>query len=246
VLEHTRLADHGIWAVALALYAYDAARLLGPRDVLLVEAGHGRLVPTLGDPPFTSWTRVLAFGPLHLPHRGVFLAGWGRSWRDDGTLQTTLDSLARLRAWLWPVRVTAVAAALLLFGVGPALTLTLGPNAAVLYTAAGLYPTALAAIAALWWRRRRFGLGAVRCALLSVEVLVCPAFLPNLVRKLTGTPPLETDAAQILRSTGEPGPTADFVASVQRRTRQLLEAEETDPAAQAELRAYLATLGAVR
>ena len=71
MLEHTRLVDHAVWVVALALYAYDAARLLGPHDVLLVEAGRGRLTPMLSDPPFTSWTRVLTFAPLHAPHRGV-------------------------------------------------------------------------------------------------------------------------------------------------------------------------------
>jgi hypothetical protein len=243
VLEHTRLADHAVWGVALLLYAYDAARLLGPRDVLLVEAGGGRLVPTVSDPPFSSWTRVLAFEPLHLPQRGVFVTAWGRPWRDDAALKTTLASLARLRGSLGPVRAAATAAALLLFVVGPALTLVLGPNAAVLYTAAALYPTALVAVAALWWRRRRFGLGAARCALLSVEVLVCPAFLPNLVRKLTGTPPLAADAVQILRATGAADVTAALVATIQRRSQEALEADDADPSAQAELRAYLASIG---
>jgi hypothetical protein len=243
VLEHTRLADHAVWGVALLLYAYDAARLLGPRDVLLVEASRGRLVPTLSDPPFSSWTRVLAFEPLHLPHRGVFLAAWGRPWRDDATLKVALESLARLRASLRPVRAGATVAALLLFVVGPALTLTLGPNAAVLYIAAALYPTALVAVAALWRQRRRFGLGAGRCALLSLEVLVCPAFLPNLVRKLTGVPPLEADAVQILRATGEGGVTAELVARIRRRSQEALEADDTDPTAQAQLRAYLAAIG---
>lgn len=246
MFEHTRLADHAIWGVALLLYAYDAARLLGPRDVLLVEAGRGRLVPTLSDPPFSSWTRVLAFEPLHLPHRGVFLAVWGRPWRDDVTLKIALEALARLRASLGPMRVTAALAALLLFVVGPALTLTLGPNAAVLYTATGLYPTVLVAVAALWRRRRRFGLGAARCALLSVEVLVCPAFLPNLVRKLTGTPAIDTDPVQILRATGEAGDTAGLVARIQSRGQEALEADDADPTAQAQLRAYLATIGGPR
>ena len=246
MLEHARLADQAIWGVALVLYAYDAARLLGPHDVLLVEAGRGRLVPTLSDPPFTAWTRVLAFAPLHLPHRGVFRAAWGRPWRDDRALAATLDSLGRLRASLGPVRITAALATLLLFVVGPALTLALGPNAAVLYTAAGLYPTALAAVGALWLRRRRLGLAAARCALLSAEVLVCPAFLPNLVRKLTEAPPLEADAVQLVRATADTATAADLVAGVQRRTREMLETDDADPTAQSQLRAYLAALGEAR
>jgi hypothetical protein len=246
VLEHARLADHVIWGVALALYAYDAARLLGPHDVLLVEAGGRRLAPTLGDPPFTAWTRVLSFAPLPLPHRAVFRAAWGRPWRDHGALTATLDSLGRLRDSLGPVRVTAALAALLLFVVGPALTLTLGPNAAVLYTAAALYPTVLAAGGALWLRRRRLGLGAARCALLSLEVLVCPAFLPNLVRKLTETSVLDVDAVQILGATADAATVAEFVARVERRTREMLEADDSDPTAQSRLRAYLTALGEAR
>ncbi len=43
---------------------------------------------------------MLAFGPLYLPHRGVFVATWGRPWMDAAGLQATLGSLARLRAYL--------------------------------------------------------------------------------------------------------------------------------------------------
>jgi hypothetical protein len=181
-----------------------------------------------------------------LPHRAVFRAAWGRPWRDHGALTATLDSLGRLRDSLGPVRVTAALAALLLFVVGPALTLTLGPNAAVLYTAAALYPTVLAAGGALWLRRRRLGLGAARCALLSLEVLVCPAFLPNLVRKLTETSVLDVDAVQILGATADAATVAEFVARVERRTREMLEADDSDPTAQSRLRAYLTALGEAR
>jgi len=246
VLEHARLADHAIWGVALALYAYDAARLVGPHDVLLVEAGGGRLAPTLSDPPFAAWTRVLSFAPLHLPHRAVFRAAWGRPWREAGAVAATVDALARLRDALGPVRITAALAALLLFAVGPALTLTLGPNAAVLYTAAAVYPTALGAGATLWIRRRRLGLGATRCALLSLEVLVCPAFLPNLVRKLTESPPLDVDAVQIVDATADAATAGEFVARVERRTEEMLETDDGDSTAQSRLRAYLAALAGAR
>jgi hypothetical protein len=246
MLEHARLVDHAVWVVALTLYAYDAARLLGPHDVLLVEAGRGRLTPMLSDPPFTSWTRVLTFAPLHAPHRGVLSVVWGRPWRDDRALAALLGSLDLLRSALAPVRVTAALAAALLFVVGPALTLALGPDAAVLYAAAGLYPTVLAAVAVLWFRRRRLGLTSARCGLLSVEMLVCPAFLPNLVRKLTQAPPLDADAVQLARATADAETAADFAARVERRAREMLDADDADPSARSRLRAYLAALGAAR
>jgi hypothetical protein len=246
VLEHTRPTEFAIWVVAFLLYAYDAARLLGPRELLLVEAGGGRLAPVIGDNPFTAGGRTLAFGPLHLPHRGSFLASWGRTWSHGDGAQATLDAVTRLRASLGPVRVLAVLAALLLFVLGPALTLPFGPDAAVVGVAAGLYPTVVAAIVTLWWRRQRFGLAARRTLWLSFEILVCPAFLPNLVRKLTGQQALEADAAQVLVATAAPEVRDEFLARLQTRAEGLLEAGEAEAAGHEDLKQYVATLRGVR
>ncbi len=243
MLEPPRLADYAIWGVAVVLYAYDAARRLGPREFLLIEAAGGRLEPSLNDSTFTARARVLAFGPLHLPHRGVFVASWGRPRSDEAGLRTTLEALARFRGSLRAARAMAGLAFGWLFLVGPALTLTLGPDAAVLYTAAGLYPTVIAAIVALWWRRGHFRLTRARAALLSVEVLVCPAFLPNLVRKLTAPYPIEIDGAQVAVATAAPEVRAEFLVRLERRMQAMIEDDGgADPAARAQLDAYLTTL----
>jgi hypothetical protein len=242
MLEPTRLADYTIWGVALVLYLYDAARVLGPREMLLVEATRGRLQPALGDNPFTSGTRALAFGPVHLPHRGLFVATWGQPWRDPAVLAATLEPLAALRGSLGSLRVLAVMAAILLFAVGPVLTLALGADAAVLFTAAGLYPTAVAAIVALWWRRARLRLASGRSLWLSLEILVCPAFLPNLVRKVTAQHPIDADGAQVLVALAGGHVADDFLARLRRRTEDLLDAEGDDPSGQATLRRYLSEL----
>jgi hypothetical protein len=245
VLE-PRVTDHAIWLVALLLYVYDAARLLGPRQMLLVEAAGGHLAPVLVDNPFASGARALAFGPLHLPHRGVFLAAWGRPWSEGPTLTTTLAALAALRASLGPLRWLALLGGVLLFIAGPALTLTLGPDAAVLYTAAVLYPTVAAAVTALWWRRRRLRLTTGRALVLSLEVLVCPAFLPNLVRKITAQHPIEADAAQVLAAAAPAEARDELLTHLERRTEALLDDDAADPAARPGLRSYLATLRTAR
>jgi len=246
VLEGARVADYAIWGVALLLYVYDAARLLKSREVLLAEAGGGRLVPVIGDNPFTSATRAVVFGPLHQPHRGVFVARWGQAWNRAEELRATLDALGRFRASLGVARVLGAVAFVLLFFVGPALTMGLGPDAAVVYTAAALYPTVGVSIGALWWRRRHFRLTAPRCAVLSVEVLVCPAFLPNLVRKITGHYPIEADGAQVLVALAGTGVRDEFLARLERRAEEMLDADASDPAAQAQLRTYLTALRAAR
>ena len=246
MFEEPRVADYAIWGVALLLYVYDAARLLRPREILLAEAGGGRLVPVIDDNTFTSATRAVVFGPLHEPYRGVFVASWGRLWSGAEELRATLDSLGRFRASLGVTRVLGAVAFVLLFLVGPALTMGLGPDAAVVYTAAALYPIVGVSIGALWWRRRQFRLTAARSALLSVEVLVCPAFLPNLVRKITGHYPIEADGAQVLVALAGAGVRDEFLARLERRAEEMLDADASDPAAQAQLRTYLAALRAAR
>lgn len=246
MLEHSQGADYTIWLVALLLYVCDAAKLLSPRELLLVEAGGGRLAAAFSESPFTIAGRVLVFAPLLLPQRGVFVASWGRPWATEPRLNETLESLRRLRGSLLAARALAVCAFALLFVLGPALTLALGPNAAVFYAAALLYPTVLAAIATLWWRRRGFGLTAGQSAWLSVEILVCPAFLPNLVRKITAPTLIEVDGAQILAAAGSPEVREAFFARLESRAAELIEAEGAEAADQDEVRAYLDTVRRAR
>ena len=234
-----RGADFTIWVVAFLFYLCDAARFLSRRELLLVEAGTGRLATTISDHPFTITGRELTFGPVLLPHRGAFVARWGRTWSDTAGLRSMLASLEQLRRSLLPVRILAALAFGLLFVVGPALTRLLGVDAAVVYTAGILYPTVLVAIACLWWRRRTFRLPALRCLWLSVEILVCPAFMPNLVRKITASPLLEADALQILLASGSPDVDEEFLTRLERRAEELFEDAEPDGQ---DLRAYLATV----
>jgi len=247
VLEETRGSDYVIWVVAALLYTWDAARLLLPRELLLVEAGRRRLAAAFTDSPFTVGGRVLAFSPLLLPHRGVFVAPWGRSWVAPDVLAATLRSVESVRDSLLVVRVLATWAFGLLFVVGPLLTLMIGPNAAVVYTAVGVYWTALTAVLVLWWQRRELGLTAARAAWVSIDVLVCPAFLPNLVRKITAIQPIDTDGAQVLFETATPEVKGQFVSRLENRTEDLLDAGATvDEQGLDELRSYVKVVRAAQ
>jgi hypothetical protein len=246
VLDATGGADYTIWVVALLLYVSDAAKLLAPRELLLVEAGRRHLAASFSEHPFTLAGRVLTFSPLLLPQRGVFVARWGTAWSPESVLRATLESIERLRSSLLLVRALAVWASAVLFVAGPALTWWLGTSAAVLYTAAALYPTTIVAVVWLWWRRRALGLTAGRAARASAEILLCPAFLPNLVRKITGAQPVAVDAAQILVATASPGVRKGLLTRLERRTQELIEAIDSEQPEAVALRAYLATVRATR
>jgi len=238
--------DYTIWIVAFLLYAGDAARLLSPRQLLLVEAGRGRLVPGFSEHTFTTVGRSVVFGPVLMPYRGVFVATWSTAWRDAAGLQAALATIEELRRPLAVIRPLVTLVFVLLFVAGPVLTWALGPGVAILSTAALLYPTIVVTIAALWWKRRALRLTAARAAWLSVEMLICPAFLPNLVRKITTAAPIEADGAQILAATAPAEARAEFLARLAARTEALIDEAGDDDASRDQLRTYLATVQAAR
>jgi hypothetical protein len=246
VLDPTHGADYTIWIVAALLYVSDAAKLLSPRQLLLVEARRGRFAAAFSATPYTIAGRVLSFAPLLLPYRGVFVAPWGSTWADGARLRKALESLQRLRGSLGGARVLGLVGFVLLFMVGPALTLLLGTTAAILYTAAALYPTVIVAIAYLWWRRRVLRLTTGRTVGLSLEILICPAFLPNLVRKISILESIHTDGAQLLVATADAEVKTEFLSRLESRTEELIAETDPEDPAQADLRAYLATVRGAR
>jgi hypothetical protein len=243
VVNQTQGSDYAIWCVAALLYVFDAAKLLSLRELLLVEVGRGQLSAILSSNPFTIAGKVLAFAPVLRPDRGVFVAPWGQEWRDASGLAASVQAVTRLRLSLRVPRVLASVGFLMLFGVGPGLTLLLGPNAAVAYTAALLYPTIVTAIGWLWWRRRRIGLGVARAVTVSVEILACPAFLPNLTRKLTAAVPLQIDGGQILSVTASAEVKEDIFTRLADRAEELIETTSPDSKEGEQLHRYLVTLG---
>jgi hypothetical protein len=239
VLDDTRGADYVIWGVAALLYVWDSAKLLPTRQLLLIEARGRRFSVAFSESPFTIGARVLAFSPLLLPHRGVFVAPWGQPWVAQAGLSITLRTLARLSEALLVVRVLATWGFVLLFIVGPVLTLMAGPNAAVVYTAIGTYWTVLMALLVVWWQRSTFGLTRAQTVWLCLDLLICPAFLPNLVRKITITRPIDTDGAQLLFAVAASHVKEEFVRRLEGRTESLLDGAAADGPEPGELRLYV-------
>lgn len=242
MLDEARSSDYAIWAVALLLYVWDSASLLAPRDLLLVESGRHRFAALLSESPFTIAGRVLVWSPLLMPWRGAFVAPWGRPWIDPPALAAALDAVQQRRSALLVVRALATWTFVLLFVGAPLLTLLMGPNTAVIYTAMALYPTTLVVIACLWWRRDRLGLTRARTVWLSFDVLLCPAFLPNLVRKITVPQRIEIDGVQVLCATTPSGIDERFFARLESRAESPIDDEVDDEPERERLRSYVATV----
>ena len=239
MLDDTRGADYIIWGVAALLYVWDAAKFLSARQLLLIEASRGRFSVAFSTSPFTIGGKILEFSPLLLPARGVFVAPWGKPWATPPGLSATLQTLAGVRGSLLVVRWLATWGFVLLFVIGPVLTLMAGPNAAVIYTAIGAYWTVLMAIFVVWWQRSSFGLTRPQTMWLSLDLAICPAFLPNLVRKITITRSIEIDGAQILFATASSDVKQEFVRRLEGRAEDLPDGTVSDEPELGELRSYV-------
>src|SRR5262249_60857383 len=93
-----------------------------------------------------------------------------------------------------------------------------------------------------WGRRRGLRLTASRCAILSAEITACPAFLPNLVRKITPLQPVEVDGAQILAATADVVVRNEFFPRLEARLEDLLGETESAGTVHEQLDAYRSTI----
>jgi hypothetical protein len=100
-------------------------------------------------------------------------------------------------------------------------------------------------LAYLWWRRRALRLTTGRSVSASRSSSV-PAFLPNLVRKITALESIQADGAQVLVATAAADVKTEFLSRLESRTEELIEETGPDDPAQAHLRAYLATVRGAR
>lgn len=244
MLQVTHPGDYTIWVVAFLLFAIDSARMLSVRELLIVEDRHGKLYTPFTDAPFTIVGKPLYLCPLHLPHRPVFIAAWGKPWVSTEKLTAVLDGLAEVRRILIIPALLASWAFILLFVAGPLLTFWLGPNAAVIYTAASVYPSAVACVLSLWMNRQDLNLTTAKILWIGTEMLVCPAFLPNAVRKVTCARAVDADAAQLLLAAAPMDVKEEFVRRLERITEETLEALDPQDSEWERLRSYIADVRA--
>jgi hypothetical protein len=75
---------------------------------------------------------------------------------------------------------------------------------------------------------------------------VCPAFLPNLVRKITAAHAIDVDGAQLLVATAAADVRQEFLGRLTSRAEVLINEARDDAETQAALRSYLAVVRAAR
>ncbi|MGN6513054.1 MAG: hypothetical protein ACTHKZ_05690 [Lysobacteraceae bacterium] len=161
-------------------YLYDALLLLYADEVVFVRGRRGwRASPGIG---FLLGGRYPCLPAPFAPMAPVFRHGWTQpAPRAPGRCPPLRAFLRALR----PLQAASLALALLLFVVLPACLLWWPDPRLLLALLALVYGTGLACVAYLLRRRRVLGLHGRALALLVVDVLACPPFAVNVVRRVS-------------------------------------------------------------
>jgi hypothetical protein len=166
--------------VIAAFYLKDCLLLLRSDEAVLVRSGLGRWRAGFGLPYYKLRGREPYLCNPLLPHEPVFRMRWAMTPADSGSAWNAAVPTA-LRA-LQPAVI--LMALLLLVGIPTALLGHLGKSVLVLLIGA-LYAVILISMAWVVRRRKELGLNSKACVVLASEVLLCPPYAVNLVRKLS-------------------------------------------------------------
>ncbi|MBS0388441.1 MAG: hypothetical protein JSR15_08150 [Proteobacteria bacterium] len=174
---------------ALLLYLLDSGLLLYG-DELLFATGLSGWHNVAGGGQLLLGRRLLWPNPL-LPAARLLRVCWSRASTDNvggappaPATSERVEAVAFRRA-LQPLQFGVVVLLLLVAVALPALLYAYGPGLEVLLLLAAIYVLNLSMAAWLWHARSRLELGARACAMLTVDLLLCPPFAINLVRKIS-------------------------------------------------------------
>ncbi len=181
MLEAIANSWFGFWTAALVIVLVDSATLLAPGEFAFAFDRDGRPRLRIPTAPFLIRQKDLLIAALKYFATPFFVASVAApDALDAARLAELRATAARCRAMCAYSYVTAAA----LVVVGPVASLTLGIGVALLGILPVLYLTAALALMAIFVTRQDFGLTGGKFASLAFELIVCPALVVNLNKRL--------------------------------------------------------------
>ena len=207
--------------VALGLYLYDSAVLLHINEGVMTPRRGGWRIG-FGSSHFIVRGRQLDLPSPFLPHRPGFRLLWDLR---PAPLEGPGAWEARRRLFR-PVAPLVCAMAAALFVLLPLGLFSVLGDWALLLGIAMLYGSIVGALAWLAMKRKPLGLGARRLATLAFELLACPPFAVNVVRRVALEMPLDADLVGAARVLQRPEDWAQTRAELIARLDEQIDAED--------------------
>lgn len=210
--------------VALGLYLYDSAVLLHINEAVITPRRGGGWRLRFGARHFTFRGRELYLPSPFLPHRPGFRLLWAPR---PGSMDAPATWEARRRLFR-PVVPLVWSMACALFVLLPLGLYSVLGDWALLLAIAMLYAGIAGALLWLGIKRNELGLTARRLGILAFELLACPPFAVNVVRRVAVEMPLEADLARAARELQRPQDWNAARSELIARLDEQIEAEDED------------------
>lgn len=207
---------------ALAFYLLDSAQFLYGNELLFVRT-RGRWRNVAASEALLLGRRVLLPNPL-TPFAPLMRLCWSESTTSGAP--PARAAAPGLRRALRPLQFGVMFLLMLIAVALPATLLCYGQGLPLLMLLASVYVLNLGMTFWIWRRRAALGLAKRACAILSVDLLACPPFAINLVRKITMQQPLAGDPLLFARAQFTAAGFSALCALLARRIRQELAADE--------------------
>lgn len=172
-------------------YLYDSAMLLYFNEVAFIEMG-GRWDFSS---PLSRWRifgKIPLIPNLFTPYKSIFRFAWSTNKEVFEREKTVINS-DFLNA-LNPIRYLVVAQLIALLVVIPLIIFQLGTNSIFLFALGAVYLISSLMVAVTCYKRSALRLSSKELLQISFDVIACPPFSINLVRKLSLTQNVKMDA----------------------------------------------------
>jgi hypothetical protein len=218
--------------VAIGLYLYDSALLLHVNEGVIRPKRGGGWRVRFGSSHLSFRGKELYLPSPFLPHRPEFRLLWdlpSRSMEAHGVWKARRDLFKPIVPLVW-------AMALALFVLLPLGLFAVPGDWILLLAIAVLYISNAGALLWLGTRRRQLGMSTRQFGVLAFELLACPPFAVNVIRRVSGEMPLDADLMTVARQLQAPADwnvaRGEFIA----RLDEQIEAEDEDSERIARLR----------
>lgn len=172
---------YGFWLVVFFITFLDSLLFLNRGEFLFSVTSNYQADLKISTTPFTLKGREVICSIASFPFQFFFVADNARSKRMS---PAKLRALRRTSSTNFELRLIALSAALFIVS-GPLLAAQYGTGRSILTIFPALYLLTLAACAFLWIDRRRLRLTKSAALKISIEIVLCPILLVNVLKKIS-------------------------------------------------------------
>lgn len=170
---------------AIAFYLYDCALRLSSNELVFVRAGRAWKVD--GGYELFVFGKRLSLPALLSPRALIVRVAWSENDNRPAATEWPASSLVQA---LRPVQVICTALHLMLLVLLPLFSVALGAGLLLLGLFAAFYLLTLTALVVIYLRKDALGLDMKSYWALAADVVLCPPFAVNIVRKISSRWPL--------------------------------------------------------